>query len=203
MPGPNYQLTMRSGPNQGQVAPLTKNEIHVGRDLGNDIVINDAEVSRRHARLMLQTGGYIIEDLGSTNGTTVNGQRLIGPYLLRPGDVINLGENIVLEFEAGPVDPDATVATVVNQPPANQAPPPLVPVHSIPATPEFSGRVPTGPAPEVVDAPEEPPQRNKRLIIGLVIGILALVCVCGGLIWGIDSMNLWCRLFPFLAGCPA
>lgn len=60
----------------------------IGRDLTNDIVINDAEISRRHARLISQAGGYVLEDLGSTNGTFINGQRLASPYILRPGETV-------------------------------------------------------------------------------------------------------------------
>ena len=78
-------LIMRTGPNPGKSFELTKNELYIGRDINNDIVINDSEISRKHARLILQAGGYVLEDLGSTNGSFVNGQRLMGPHVLRPG----------------------------------------------------------------------------------------------------------------------
>jgi S-DNA-T family DNA segregation ATPase FtsK/SpoIIIE len=61
-----FQLIMRSGPTPGKVFQLKNDEVFIGRDVGNDIVINDAEISRRHARLSVQAGGYILEDLGST-----------------------------------------------------------------------------------------------------------------------------------------
>ena len=73
----NFRLVMRSGPTVGKVYPLDKNELFLGRDLSNDIVINDPEISRRHSRLFLQGNTFAIEDMGSTNGTFVNGQRLI------------------------------------------------------------------------------------------------------------------------------
>ena len=82
----NYRLVMRSGPSIGQIYPLEKSEMVIGRDLGNDIVISDSEVSRRHSRIFKQGNNYVIEDLGSTNGTFVNGQRLTGSYVLRPGE---------------------------------------------------------------------------------------------------------------------
>jgi pSer/pThr/pTyr-binding forkhead associated (FHA) protein len=97
---PTYRLVMRSGPTVGKTFLLEKVETTLGRDLSNDIVINDSEASRRHARIFLQGGNYIIEDLGSTNGTSVNGQRLMGPYVLRPGELIMFGESISLLFEA-------------------------------------------------------------------------------------------------------
>ena len=106
-----YQLTMRSGPTPGKVFPLEKGEIILGRDLSCDIVVGDAEISRRHTRLYAQGGGYIIEDLGSTNGTTVNGQRLMGPYMLRPGEQVTLGEHVVLVYEAPQANMNATMAS--------------------------------------------------------------------------------------------
>jgi pSer/pThr/pTyr-binding forkhead associated (FHA) protein len=76
---------MRTGPTPGQVFELSANEMTLGREPGNEITINDAEISRKHARLSLQAGTYMLEDLGSTNGTFVNGQRLMGPHALRAG----------------------------------------------------------------------------------------------------------------------
>ena len=99
--GLTFHIVMRSGPTPGKVFPLEKNEIYIGRDLSNDLVINDPEISRRHSRLLFQnTALIILEDLGSTNGTSVNGQRLVSPYILNPGEVITLGERITLLYEA-------------------------------------------------------------------------------------------------------
>ena len=107
-----YQLVLRSGPHPGRVFELAQDVVSIGRDVANTIVINDAEVSRRHARLTAQAGGYILEDLGSTNGTFVNGTRLLGPHLIRAGETITLAENIALEVQVLHMDPDATVAVV-------------------------------------------------------------------------------------------
>jgi hypothetical protein len=69
----------------------------VGRDeAGAGSLGNDAEISRRHARFSpLNNGDVLLEDLGSTNGTFVNGQRITTPYVLQPGDRIMLGQTVV------------------------------------------------------------------------------------------------------------
>jgi predicted component of type VI protein secretion system len=109
MASQTYQLVMHKGPNPGKIFELVQDELTIGRDITNRIVINDPEVSRKHSRLSLQSGAYVIEDLGSTNGTFVDGQRLIGPHMLRPGETIMLGEKISLEYEVLGYDPNATL----------------------------------------------------------------------------------------------
>ena len=138
----SLRLVMRSGPTPGQAFELVKDEISIGRGTTNDIVIHATEVSRQHARLTLQSGGYLIEDAGSTNGTYVDGQRLIGPHLLRPGETIYLGEKISLEVEAI-YDDDATLVP----PPTVPAAEPLSPIEEIPEQPQPQPVVPAPPAP--------------------------------------------------------
>lgn len=94
-----FVLTLRTGPEEGKVYELGQETIILGRDVTNDIILSDAEVSRRHSRLSLSPQGYVIEDLGSTNGTFVNGERLSGPYLLIPGDQIGLSQKLVLSYD--------------------------------------------------------------------------------------------------------
>lgn len=112
---PTYRLVMRTGPTPGKAYPLEKGELLVGRDLAMDIVINDTEISRRHARIFMQGGRAVLEDLGSTNGTSVNGQRLMGPYVLQPGELITFGEHITLIFESVQIDTDSTIAAAHSQ----------------------------------------------------------------------------------------
>jgi ABC-type multidrug transport system ATPase subunit len=91
---------MLVGLNVGQVYELTQVETIIGREEDAQIVIQIPAVSRHHVRLIYQAGKYMIEDMGSANGTFVNGLRLTGLQALKPGDRIALGEVTVLEFEA-------------------------------------------------------------------------------------------------------
>jgi len=208
MAGTNYQLTIQVGPNPGKIFPLNKPEMVIGRDLTVDIVINDVEVSRKHAHLIAQQGGYLLEDLGSTNGTVVNGLRLTSPYLLHPGEQILLGEHITLVFETAQPDPEATqigLGAASPRPPVTMVeapayiPPP--PPQSMPE-PEpyvYVGQVPSGPV------QVQPSPVKGRFPVWAIILIIAIVITCACLGAGlkiIDDNNLWCKLFPFLAGCP-
>ena len=94
-----YQPIMQQGPQIGQIFTLLTTAAVIGRDPMADIVISDPEVSRQHARLTHSEDGYRIQDLGSTNGTFVNGQRLAGePFLLHAGQEILLGSSIILLY---------------------------------------------------------------------------------------------------------
>ena len=64
----------------------------VGRSPGADIVIGASYVSARHARFSIMGQNLFVEDLGSTNGTAVNGQRIAEPVALKSGDVVNIGD---------------------------------------------------------------------------------------------------------------
>lgn len=91
-------LVVRHGPNPNQEYPLVLSSNIIGREPINDVVFPDPEVSRRHARIVSQNNNYYIEDLGSTNGTFVNGRRISIVTRLSNGDIIDLGESIRLTF---------------------------------------------------------------------------------------------------------
>jgi len=67
-------------------------ELTIGRVSGNDIVLRDPGTSKRHARLVIKDGRFIVVDMKSTNGTYVNGQRITAPRVVKPGDAIVIAE---------------------------------------------------------------------------------------------------------------
>jgi hypothetical protein len=118
---PLVELTVRQGPRPGQRFSLTRPTITIGREAGNDVVVNHGEVSRRHASLTWDGRQFIIQDLGSANGTFVNGVRLTGPQVLQQGDVIGLGSMVLLGFQALP---EAAAPPAYAPPPPAYAPRP-------------------------------------------------------------------------------
>ncbi len=82
--------------------------LHVGRANDCGVVLQDVKASRHHAQIAPCPGGFCVQDLGSGNGTFVNGQRISTPTLLRHGDSILIGETVIDVRRQG-LDPDATV----------------------------------------------------------------------------------------------
>ncbi len=190
-----FQFVMRSGPNTGKIYPLEAPEIIIGRDASNGVAINDAEVSRKHAKLSLHGSAYVIQDLGSTNGTSVNGQRVTSTQVLNPGDTVSFGENIVLMYEAAS-DPNATIIS------SAQAPKTVIPVRRpVPApapapayapapapAPVYSGQVPAGPVPMTA----QPKKKRTGLIIGIILVVIILLCICISLFAAFAPQSLLC-----------
>ena len=96
---PGYWIVVRRGPHQNQMNQLERAVVTIGRDLANDIAIRDGQVSRYHLRLTLQVQDYQLEDLGSANGTRVNGLRVSTRTRLNDGDIIALGDSILLSYD--------------------------------------------------------------------------------------------------------
>ena len=89
---PRFALRFISGKYQGGEFPLRMNrEIIIGRSSDLDMVLVEDMVSRRHAKISSTEAEVYIQDMGSTNGTFVNEQRLAAPALVQPGDKIRVG----------------------------------------------------------------------------------------------------------------
>jgi hypothetical protein len=88
-----WNLSVERGPKELRgVSIVVRGPVIVGRSPGADIVIGAGYVSGRHARFSLMGQNLFVEDLGSTNGTAVNGQLITEPTALRNGDTVNVGD---------------------------------------------------------------------------------------------------------------
>lgn len=87
-----WTVSVANGPRElmGVTVPIN-GPVVIGRSPGADIVIGDDFVSGKHARFSPSGDGAVLEDLGSTNGTLLNGQRVTTAMTLRPGDTVDIG----------------------------------------------------------------------------------------------------------------
>jgi two-component system cell cycle response regulator len=100
-------LTVLAGLNAGQVFILEREETFIGRGRDADVRIDDAGISRKHARVVCtENGRYVLEDLGSTNGILVNG-RSVDRVSLASGDRVQVGPTLVLRFGVIAADEEA------------------------------------------------------------------------------------------------
>lgn len=181
-------LTVEDGAGAGREYPLGHAPLTIGRQEGNGIVLDDAQVSRRHARVELRGERAVIADLGSVNGVLVNGRRIDGSQPLWPGDRIEIGAT-TLRF-AGDAPGTPVLAGVGFEPMRD---PPLVPAvgrtpaWAAPATGEPLPVVPAVPPPPIaLPPPAAAPRPRGRLPLFLAGGLAALLLVCalgaGGLL---------------------
>ncbi|URZ05120.1 hypothetical protein CLROS_004440 [Clostridium felsineum] len=77
----------------GSVVPVSR-EITIGRKDDNSIMLNEGYVSGHHARVYLRNNQYILEDLNSTNGTVLNGQKIKSKAYIKAGDEIKIGSSV-------------------------------------------------------------------------------------------------------------
>ena len=91
-------ILVLSGSKVGTLVHLERSEVVVGRSGRADIAVDDDGVSRTHARLRRDSEGVWLEDMGSRNGTFVNGARIKGPTRLEDGDKLQLGRATILKF---------------------------------------------------------------------------------------------------------
>ena len=96
-PQPTFVVTTE-GPLKGTSLVIDDDDKVIGRRDSSDLVVADPHVSLAHARVKRRQGAILIEDLGSTNGTFVNGEQLTTSRALRHGDVVNFG-SVETRFE--------------------------------------------------------------------------------------------------------
>jgi pSer/pThr/pTyr-binding forkhead associated (FHA) protein len=99
---PELSLEIVEGAGAGRMVAVAAT-VTIGRGRDADLVLADELVSRLHAQVTLDGPGAVVEDLGSRNGTYVNGERIHGPVRLEPGDQLQLGVSLVELRSAGQI----------------------------------------------------------------------------------------------------
>jgi hypothetical protein len=162
-------VVVTSGPETGRRVELDL-EVAIGRQ-DTDLVVEDPEVSRRHAVLRRSDGSVIVEDLDSTNGTFVNGERIRRPIAVGPGDQIRVGRT-TLEIEPDQRADD----TIVSTPPRpDQLQSAAAPSGAVPGEAHEDA---TQPLPSRTVASASRPARRRWLGVGalavvVLVGVIA------------------------------
>ncbi|MBS1150923.1 MAG: hypothetical protein H6Q89_2621, partial [Myxococcaceae bacterium] len=139
-----------------------KGTMVVGRVAGTDVQLEDDSVSRRHAEVVMTGKTVVLKDLGSANGTTVNGQPLTGELTLQPGDIIQFGV-VEMAYENGAGGSESRLPA---RRPGGKAPPPRRGRGLEPDEDDLSGDF------EGSSAGLDP--RKKKLLIGVGIGLAVM-----------------------------
>jgi pSer/pThr/pTyr-binding forkhead associated (FHA) protein len=182
---PLASFLFRSGELKGKRLPIKVPVVNIGRGDYNDVVISDPSVSTMHAKLQRREAIWILTDLGSTNGTFVEGERLTGEMPLSPGTTLKFGDVSAL-FE--PLDETVPAARTnrtrmverieVKPPKAAPSPPPAepaLPVESTqPAEPELEVPRPRPRPRRPIHMAQPRPKSPSTLT---VVGLLILVAI--------------------------
>lgn len=189
-------LMLRFGSASVERFALPEHTTTLGREPINDIILNEPEISRRHARIIYQDGTHYLEDLGSTNGTFVNGQRIAEPRSLRPNDHLDFGETVSFIYQMGdeagqPAEPAPADTWSQHPPPAGDAPPTELvgkpAAATDPSPPNDQEHLPLKPG----AAKWQP----RRILIGCGCLIVLLIFFCAAAIFLLDafaSETLYC-----------
>ena len=141
---------------------FNKSEVTIGRVQGNDIILPKQNVSKRHSRIVVKDGKFIIVDLKSTNGTYVNGRKIASPMVIKETDKIYIGD-FILSTEpldaggqsAGTPEPPEEPRAKAPPPPPRRQPPPASPRPAA-ATPKPSAAPKVEPSPPPRSLPPRP-----------------------------------------------
>ena len=148
------RLIFTSAPSEGRVVELTAARLTIGRVAGNDLHLDDQKVSRHHAVIEVHERQAVLRDLGSRNGTYVDGVRLSGAHVLSGGERLRFGDQ-QLRVQAGPDTAPAVPAATPVRPAATPVRPAAAPVRPAAAPPEPAA-APIEPAAAPMQRPAAP-----------------------------------------------
>jgi pSer/pThr/pTyr-binding forkhead associated (FHA) protein len=192
------KLVFQAGVQAGKEYIFSGEEVSIGRDPKNVIVVDDVQVSRQHLRIFQKDQELFVEDLKSTNGTFLNGKPLTKPQKLRNGDQVTMGQNSIFEVQtSGSISEEEEKHNVL----------PIFGKQAKPGSKRTEERI------EYVEDLSEDLQggKSKSSITGkyptwaivamIVIGFIIIFCIVPSVV--IETTNQWCNLFSgfFNARC--
>ena len=175
-PAPTSKLVVQTGPASGQEFALEGDELVIGRAADNPVSIPDTSVSRKHALVRKTAEGWAVSDLGSGNGTMLNGEAIADETPLTEGDVITLGDT-ELRYSGG----GAAVAgeeTAENPAGASRARPPVRTARSGGGIERSTGRGRPVRTSRMAEDPEEGKKKRRKIFLtvgGSLVVIMALL----------------------------
>jgi pSer/pThr/pTyr-binding forkhead associated (FHA) protein len=162
-------LEIVEGPGAGRQVPLDR-PLEIGREQGVDVVLEDDLVSRRHVRVTPEQAGAVVEDLGSLNGTFVNGDEVHGRMSIGPGDHLLVGVTLL---ELRSAQQLVSRPTAVRPTPPGLATPVRAPDYVPPAV--AKGRLETGPLDALFDRRVKGKARIAPIGIFVIVAIVVII----------------------------
>jgi pSer/pThr/pTyr-binding forkhead associated (FHA) protein len=162
----HYRFTCITEPNRSLTEDFILDVVTIGRSIENNMVVDEAHVSGYHARVFEQSGQVLLEDLGSTNGTFINGKRVKSLTVLNDGDTLQFGTRV--RFKISWLSEDYEDHTVVGTP----------------------QELPNDISQKPLEVPK--PGRKKKIPIWVIIMLLVIILACSAVIviGGLFALNL-------------
>jgi len=198
------KLIFQTEAQQGREIPLSGDEITFGRDPENTVVIDDIQISRHHLRVYREKESWLVEDLKSTNGSTLNGKDLKKAQKLKNGDNLVLGEDIALQVVLSKQQPqkdDRKEKKAAASEARSEARKQLSFKREKPEKQDVMEEIPDSmseePIPEAADDNESIKFLDKypkwAIILMIAIAFIIVFCVIPFVV--IEVSDQWCNLF--------
>lgn len=190
----------QTGPASGQEFALEGDELVIGRAADNPVSIPDTSVSRKHALVRKTADGWAVSDLGSGNGTMLNGEAIADETPLNDGDVITLGDTELRYAGAGGgAAADPGEATAENPAGSARARPPVRTARTGGAVERSTGRGRPVRTSRMAEDPEEAKKKRRKIFVGVGGSLVVIMALLVG--WkAIDNKRAIARAAERRAG---
>lgn len=198
------KLIFQTESQQGKEVLLSGEELTFGRDPENTVVIDDIQISRHHLRIYRDKQNWLVEDLKSTNGSSLNGKALKKAQKLKNGDLLTMGEDITLKVVLNDEKMEKAARPAKRAEGSEEKAEPRKRLsfkrEKAEAVEELDMQVEAPAAAEVESMPEEKDtvkflDRYPKWAIILMIAIAFIIVFCVIPFAVIEASDQWCNLF--------